>query len=177
MPTKPTSKRATPRKSKPKVPATPPAAVDPTAATQRLSSGDAFDGAPDKRDAQGRFMEGNRYRWQKGESGNPAGTKGPKLSDLLQQAMAQPMPADKVQALQDLIAGGATIGQIMAWAATLRAAEGDLEALTIIGDRTEGEPEQTIKFEDIEATRRRRWAAAAPALGALDTDDESAADA
>lgn len=98
------------------------------------------------------FKPGNPYRWQPGESGNPNGApKGPKLSDLIRQALDQKMPADKTQALKDLIDSGATIGQIIAMAVGLRAADGDLEALSVIADRTEGAPEQTVRNVDLTA--------------------------
>jgi hypothetical protein len=97
----------------------------------------------------GAFKPGNPYRWKPGQSGNPAGTKGPKLSDLLHEMLAQPMPADQGQALTDLIESGATIGQIIAFAAGLRAAVGDLEALGVIADRTEGAPDQTVHIADV----------------------------
>lgn len=108
-------------------------------------------GAARKTPPAGRpFPPGNPYRWKPGQSGNPAGARrGPRLSDLLHEALQAPMPADQVQALADLIAAGATIGEIIAWAAGLRAAGGDLEALAVIADRTEGAPEQTVHVHDL----------------------------
>jgi hypothetical protein len=96
------------------------------------------------------FRKGNPYRWKPGQSGNPSGAKpGPKLSDLLREAMSQPMPPDRKQALLDLIDSGARIGQIIGWTVSLRAADGDLEALGVIADRTEGAPEQTLRLHEV----------------------------
>jgi len=112
----------------------------------------------------GQFRPGNPYVWKPGQSGNPAGArKGPRLSDLLHDALQAPMPADQAQALQDLIKAGATIGEIIAWAAGVRAAGGDLEALGVIADRTEGAPEQTLHLpgvtaDDLAAARARAQA-------------------
>lgn len=90
------------------------------------------------------FTPGNRYAWKPGESGNPTGQQGPKISDLLRDALRQKMPADARQALADLVAADATVGQIIGLAVALKAAGGDLEAVGVIADRTEGAPEQSI---------------------------------
>lgn len=113
------------------------------AAKQRPSS--------DKRAApKSAFKPGNPYRWKPGESGNPSGArKGPRLSDLLHEALQAPMPANQVQALQELIEAGATIGEIIAWVTSLRAAGGDLEAMAAIADRTEGAPTQELRVNDL----------------------------
>lgn len=90
------------------------------------------------------FAPGNAYAWKPGESGNPAGKQGPKVSDLLREAMAQTMPSNQRRALADLVAANATIGQIIGFAVALKAAKGNLEALEVIRDSTEGAPEQSI---------------------------------
>lgn len=127
------------------------------------------------------FAKGNPYRWVEGQSGNPTGTAGPKLSTLLLQALGQPMPEDKKQALKDLIASGVTIGQIAAWTLALQATEGDLGILGFIGDRTEGSPEQRFSGdlsvmtpEELEAKRKARWDSIVPAVAvALATSDDT----
>lgn len=121
--------------------------------------------------AETQFKPGNKYAWKPGQSGNPAGTKGPKMSDLLTEMLGQPMPADEKQAMIDLIQSEATIGQIIAFAAGLRAAKGDLEALSVISDRTEGAPDQTIKTvpitaDDMAAAREKALAYEREKLGA-----------
>lgn len=104
--------------------------------------------APKPRGKGKPFPPGNPYRWQPGESGNPAGAKAPKISDVLREAMAQKMPANQRRALTDLVAADATIGQIIGFAVALRAAHGDLEAVEVIRDSTEGAPEQSVHISD-----------------------------
>lgn len=108
--------------------------------------------AGEQRRSNGQFGPGNPYRWRAGESGNPTGArKGPRLSDLLHDALGQPMPLDGKQAVIDLINQGATVGQIIAMAVSLKAADGNLDALNTIADRTEGAPEQTVNVLDVTA--------------------------
>ena len=138
-----------------------------------------------RRPATGKpFQPGNPYAWKPGESGNPAGgRKGPKLSDLLHDALQAPMPKDQAAALRDLIDAGATIGEIIAWAAGLKAAGGDLEALAVIADRTEGAPDQTVHVHDLTGddlaaarARAQAWEAARfPATAATPASAETAA--
>ena len=91
------------------------------------------------------FPPGNAYAWRPGESGNPAGTPGPKLSTRLAEALNLPMPADRQKAYWELIAAGASMGEIAAFAIALMTADGDLSAAGFIADRTEGAPEQTVR--------------------------------
>lgn len=132
----------------------------------------ANSGTPPRKGNAGSFKPGNPYRWTPGQSGNPNGApRGPRISDLLREALGQRMPADAKQALKDLIEEGATIGQIIAMAVTLRASEGDLEALGAIADRTEGAPEQTFNLpglnaEDLARARERAAAYEQERLGA-----------
>lgn len=115
-----------------------------SAATQPKRSAKSSQKSSAKKSRGKAFTPGNPYRWVKGESGNPAGKQGPKISDLLREAMGQQMPSNARKALADLIKADATIGQIIGFAVALKAAGGDLEAVAVIGDRTEGAPEQTI---------------------------------
>lgn len=122
-----------------------------------------------QRASNGQFGPGNPYRWQPGQSGNPGGApKGPRLSAILQEVIGQTMPADGQRALKDLIDAGATIGQIIAMALALKAAEGNLDAVNVLADRTEGAPEQSLNVFDAEAVRQKRWAQAAEALQKAD---------
>ena len=110
-----------------------------------------------------RFTRGNPYVWKPGESGNPQGIQGPKISDMLREAMRQKMPKNAKRALADLIAADATIGQIIGFAVAMRAAGGDLEAVAVIGDRTEGAPDQHVTVtefngDDIAKARARALA-------------------
>lgn len=91
------------------------------------------------------FPPGNAYAWRPGESGNPAGTPGPKLSTRLAEALSLPMPADRQRAYWELIEAGASMGEITAFAIALMSADGDLSAAGFIADRTEGAPEQTVR--------------------------------
>lgn len=84
-------------------------------------------------------------------SGNPDGKQGPRISDLLREALSQKMPANAKRALRDLVAGDATLGQIIGFAVALRAAGGDLEAVGVIADRTEGAPDQHLVLTDLTA--------------------------
>jgi hypothetical protein len=105
------------------------------------------------------FEKGNAYAWAPGQSGNPNGTPGPKISTRLKEVLAMPVPADAKQALADLIAAGATFDQIIAFVAGLKASQGDLAAMAFISDRTEGALDQTINVnvtgEDLARAKAR----------------------
>jgi len=161
------------RSSGKRVKAAPPAAKPALAAAHKSDPEPALVSVPNA----GQFQAGNPYRWKPGESGNPAGgRKGPRLSDLIHAALQAPMPKDRLTALQDLIDAGATIGETIAWALALNASEGSLDAITVIADRTEGAPDQTVHVHDLttddlaaarakaQAWESERFPAGAPAL-------------
>jgi hypothetical protein len=84
--------------------------------------------------------DGKRYRWKKGQSGNPSGRpKSKTLSDAYRTKLEEPVPNDPEKR---------TWAELIAEAQVRDAVRGNVQAAREIADRTEGRARQAIEFED-----------------------------
>lgn len=86
------------------------------------------------------FRPGSPYRWQPGQSGNPAGSSRKQLiSAALRDVLAHPMPLNLKEHIAQMIADGATVAEIIAWATASGALKGNVAAIAEIRKATESD--------------------------------------
>jgi hypothetical protein len=86
---------------------------------------------------KGRF-ENLRPPWPKGQSGNPGGRpKKTVLSDAMKAQLEMPYPGDKKKR---------TWAEVIAEKTAKKAIEGNIYAVSELGDRTEGRPRQAVEL-------------------------------
>ena len=100
------------------------------------------------------FEKGNSYRWKPGQSGNPTGSSRKQiLSDAYRDMLAQPMPVNLKEHIAEMIADGATVAEIIAWATASGALKGNIGAVAEIRRATEG---SKVVTENAELTDEER---------------------
>jgi hypothetical protein len=91
----------------------------------------------DNKRENGKFAKGNMFgnRWQKGQSGNPAGRpKSALLSDVLRKKLNEQLPDNNDKSISEKIAE--KLIEL--------ALQGDISAIKEVFDRTEGKPLQKV---------------------------------
>lgn len=106
------------------------------AARQRHSSGKSTAGRTPNPTS---FKPGNQWRWEPGQSGNPAGySPSLLLGAAYRKLLAQPFPKHMRKAVSELVEAGASWADIIALAQMQAAAKGKTFAAVEIRQATEG---------------------------------------
>lgn len=106
------------------------------AARQRHSSGKSTAGTKANETS---FKPGNQWRWEPGQSGNPAGySPSLLLGAAYRKLLAQPFPKHMRRAVSELVEAGASWAEIIALAQMQAAAKGKTFAAIEIRQATEG---------------------------------------
>ena len=116
--------------------------------SKRIAAGDTFPDPQGNNREVGYKKPPAHQRWQKGQSGNPAGRpRSAVLSDAYRRMLAEADPEDEQ---------GRTRAEVIAEQMYLKAKGGDVSAMREIADRVEGKARQNITFPDKEKDRIER---------------------